>query len=116
MSQPRRWRRYLRGLWLSGLRLEESLMLTWDAEGAFVVDLSGKFPRFRIYAEAEKGHQDRMLPMTPDFAKWLLRTPEDPRHGLVFDMGDRAGRQRTGNNAGRIVSAIGKAAGVKVRS
>jgi hypothetical protein len=24
------WRRYLRGLWLSGLRLEESLALSWD--------------------------------------------------------------------------------------
>jgi hypothetical protein len=31
-------------------------------------------------------------------------------------MGDKPGKQRTGNNAGRIVSAIGEAAGVKVRT
>ena len=28
-----RWEHYLRGLWLSGLRLEESLRLTWDPDG-----------------------------------------------------------------------------------
>jgi hypothetical protein len=53
-----RWERYLRGLWLSGLRLEESLSLTWDGDGAFTVDLTGRYPRFRIYAEGEKGHKD----------------------------------------------------------
>jgi len=103
------WPRYLWGLWLSGLRLEESLRLTWD-DGALTVDLGGKYPRFRIYAEAEKGHKDRLLPMTPDFAEWLLQTPEDERTGFVFPMGG----QRSRSYVGRIVSAIGKAAGVVV--
>ncbi len=109
-----RWVRYLRGLWLSGLRLEESLALSWDGDAAFTVDLSGKYPRFRIYAEAEKGHKDRLLPMTPDFAGWLLRTPQSDRAGFVFDLGIKPGRQRTPNNAGRVVSQIGEKAGVKV--
>jgi integrase len=92
-ADAERWRRYLWGLWLSGLRLEESLALTWDPDGAFRIDLSGRFPRFRIYAEAEKGHRDRLLPMTPDFAKWLLATPEDRRNGPVFNMANKPGRQ-----------------------
>ena len=111
-----RWERYLRGLWLSGLRLEESLVLTWDGDGAFTVDLSGKYPRFRIYAEAEKGHKNRLLPMTPDFAQWLLQTPQSQRAGFVFDLGDKPGKQRYANYAGRIVSAIGEKAGVKVNA
>jgi hypothetical protein len=30
------------------------------------------------------GHQDRLLPMTPDFAEFLLNTPHKEREGLVF--------------------------------
>ncbi len=86
--------RYPRGLWLSGLRLEESLRLTWDGDGVFTVDLSGKYPRLRIYAEAKKGHQDRLLPMTPDFAEWLLATPQNERSGFVFHLGDNFNFQR----------------------
>lgn len=78
------WRHYLRGLWLSGLRLEESTVLSWDEDAPITMDLSGRRPRLRIYAEAEKGHQNRLLPMTPDFAKFLLQTPRVVRTGLVF--------------------------------
>ena len=111
-----RWEQYLRGLWLSGLRLEESLVLTWDGDSAIRVDLGGRFPRFRIYAEAEKGHKDRLLPMTPDFAEWLLRTPEADRYGPVFHLGDKPNRQRSAGRVGRVISEIGKAAGVKVKT
>ena len=80
------WKHYLRGLWLSGLRLEESTILSWDSDAPFAVDLSGRHPRFRIYAEAEKGRRDRLLPMTPDFAEFLLETPKDLRDGHVFKL------------------------------
>jgi len=106
------WRRYLRGLWLSGLRLEESLALSWDQDAAISVDLSSKFPRFRIYAEAEKGHKDRLLPMTPDFAGWLLNTPQAQRSGPVFPLCN--GKQVDSGTVGRVVSAIGEKAGVVV--
>jgi hypothetical protein len=37
------WKFYLRGLWCSGLRLEESLTLRWDfAPDSIVVDLGGR--------------------------------------------------------------------------
>ena len=53
------WVHYLTGLWLSGLRLEESLALSWDQDEPFLIDLSGKRPAFqRIYAEAQKARRD----------------------------------------------------------
>ena len=109
------WRRYLTGLWLSGLRLEESTLFSWDLDTPLSVDLSGRHPRFRILAEAEKGHQDRLLPMTPDFAQWLLQTPDRERVGPVFKLvGLQTGEQMTPKRIGRIVAAIGKKARVVV--
>ncbi len=109
------WRHYLQGLWLSGLRLEESLVFSWDDDSPFAADLSGRHPRFRIYAEAEKGHQDRFLPMAPDFAEFLLTTPDDQRTGPVFKLdGLQTGKPMTPKRIGRVVSAIGQKAGIVV--
>jgi hypothetical protein len=38
----------------------------------------------RINGDQEYGGQDRMLPITPDFAEFLLATPEAERMGRVF--------------------------------
>jgi len=86
-------------------------------DAAICVDLSGKRPRLRIYAEAEKGHQDRLLPMTPDFAEFLLRTHPEQRQGRVFQIQALAtGRPMSGKRVSRTVSAIGRAAQVLVNS
>jgi integrase len=77
------WQAYLTGMWLSGLRASEGVSLSWD-NGDFVVDLTGRHPRFRIFAEGQKAHRDEYCPMTPDFAEFLLATPEDVRRGRVF--------------------------------
>ena len=109
------WTRYLTGLWLSGLRLEESTILSWDDDAPFAIDLSGRHPRFRIYAEAEKGRQDRYLPMTPDFAQLIEQTPKADREGLVFKLaGAGADAGMSLKRICRVVSAIGKKAGVIV--
>lgn len=34
------WVHYLAGLWLSGLRLEESLALSWEQDAPFYADLT----------------------------------------------------------------------------
>ncbi|MEX2119904.1 MAG: site-specific integrase, partial [Pirellulales bacterium] len=108
------WKHYLNGLWLSGLRLGESLLLAWD-DGKLAVDLTGKHPRLRIEAEGEKGHKDRLLPMTPDFAEWLLSTPEHDRVGLVFKLpGLLTGKTISQKRVSRIISTIGEKAGVVV--
>ena len=115
-DDARVWVYYLKGLWLSGLRLEESTVLSWDEDAPITVDLSGRRPRLRIYAEAEKGHQDRLLPMTPDFAQFLLQTPRAARAGLVFNLvGYYAKGQMTPPRIGRIISEIGRRAGVVVK-
>jgi integrase len=109
------WIRYLRGLWLSGLRLEESQRLSWDEEAPFYADLRGKRPAFRIYAEAQKSGRDEILPMTPDFAHLLTATPEAERVGPVFNLMDqRHGRRLEPHRVGEIVVKIGKKAGVVV--
>jgi integrase len=109
------WKYHLNGLWLSGLRLDESLRLSWETDASFAIDLTGRHPRFRIYAEAEKGRQDRLLPMTPDFAEYLLRTPQSQRQGHVFKLkGIRTGEQMTSARAGRVISEIGELTNVLV--
>ena len=109
------WTHYLTGLWLSGLRLEESLAFSWDQDEPFMVDLSTRRPAFRIYAEAQKAQRDEILPMTPDFAQWLLQTPEAERHGRVFKLnGLQTGKPITTKRICRLISKIGKKAGVVV--
>ena len=88
------WIWFLRGLWWSGLRLEEALNLWWDADDGLSVDLSGRRPMLRIPAEHEKGNQDRLLPMAPEFAEMLLTIPQDERDGRVFELAIHAQGQR----------------------
>ena len=110
------WTLYLNGLWLSGLRRQESLILSWDEHASFAVDTTGLFPRFRIRGQAQKSRKSQYLPMTPDFAEWLLKAyPESERTGLVFNPCGVAGARLTGSEAGRYISSIGKAAGVEVK-
>ena len=91
---PQAWKDFLTGLWLSGLRLDEGCNLSWDEEAPFMVDLSGKRPVFRIMAAAQKARRDELLPMTPDFADWLLKTfPEAERVGKVFKLTTTPRRQ-----------------------
>jgi integrase len=109
---------YLRGLWWSGLRLCESLALEWTGTtpGALVVDFTGRRPMLRIPAESEKGGQDRLLPMAPEFAEFLQETPGAERHGRVFRLAGRrwpAGRMQ-GDWVSRVVCRIGRKARVVV--
>jgi len=109
------WKFYLRGLWASGLRLEESLTLRWDeSSGAVVVELGGRRPMLRIPAEAEKGNTHRLLPVTPEFAELLAMVPETERHGRVFKLLTNRGQvvRASRHAVGPRVAAIGEAAGV----
>jgi len=113
------WRHYLLGLWYSGLRLSESLELWWDRDDRLCVDLSEEYPMLRIPAECEKGNQDRLLPMAPEFAEFLLAAPEAKRTGRVFNplpLGPPRGERLCDYRVCEMVARIGKAAGVKVAS
>jgi integrase len=65
----------------------------------------------------EKGHSDRLLPIAPEFAVFLARTPEAERTGAVFKLPRRRGDGDTLSevSAGRTLAKIGEKAGVKVR-
>ena len=105
--------RYLRGLWLSGLRLCESLRLSWDRDSPFAVDPAGKRPVFRIEARAQKARRWEVMPMVPEFAALPDETPLEQRHGLVFLLqSSTTGRPLTPHSVGVIVSDIGKKAEV----
>ena len=115
------WQHYLRGLWTSGLRLTESLELYWDREDKLHPILPKPdhgLPVLRILAELEKGHADRLLPIAPEFAMLLIETPEPARTGPVFTLPKRKFRkvEARADWVGRIVSKIGKKAGVIVRT
>jgi len=110
------WRHLIVGLWWSGLRLGEALELWWDRDDKVVVDLTGGRPILRIPAELEKGHRDRLLPVAPEFAEFLLKTPPGERTGRVFR--PQAQRNRgvrlTPNRVIKIISMIGEEAKVVV--
>jgi integrase len=110
-----KWRRFLRGLWLSGLRLGEALQLSWDADAAIAVHLGGRYPMLRIWGEAQKSKRDALLPIAPEFAELLLATPEASRRGLVFGIeGLRRGQPLDTQRASRTIAKIGEAALVVV--
>jgi integrase len=112
-----KWTRYLRGLWLSGLRLRESLEFWWDREDRMhpVFPRHGR-PMLRVIAEYEKSNTDRLLPITPDFAEFLYSTPEEERQGPVFRLpGMRKGSLEIRSEwVGKIITKIGRKALVRV--
>ena len=110
------WEHYLRGLWLSGLRLTESLEVYWNRPDRLCIDLTGRRPRLAIPAELEKGNRDRLLPITPDFAEFLLATDPADRRGPVFRPLMPSGNRANSDRAGRMVCLLGELAGVKVHT
>jgi integrase len=110
-SDPEPWRELLQGLWLSGLRLGEALQLSWDEESSLSVDYSGEYVVLRIAAEAEKGFRDRVLPVAPEFAEWLLATPTAARRGKVLAIAKRSIKL---HGVSRTICSIGETACVLV--
>ena len=114
------WQHLCEGLWLSGLRREEAMVLHWTDDTQIMVDLSGRYPMLRIPADKQKSRQFELLPITPDFAEFLLRTPTEERTGWVFrpwtpHRGTKQGRHRpAAEHVGKVLSRIGKTAGIKV--
>jgi integrase len=119
------WRYYLEGLWWSGLRLRESLALSWEPRVAVSVDLSGKYPMLRIRGDSQKSGRDQLYPVAPEFGEMLLAVPEGERRGRVFKLlgavNPNGGPASMGpvtdpDYVSHVVSRIGEAAGVKVDS
>jgi integrase len=105
------WREYLRALWANGLRLRESLAVYWDrSDDRLCVDLSGAFPMLQIPAELQKNNTETLWPIAPEWGDMLLAVPAAERHGPVFPVQASIDP----GSVGRIVSKIGKKAGIVV--
>lgn len=115
-SRSQSWQHFLEGLWWSGLRLGEALELYWDRDDKLTINYSQERPVLYIPAELEKGNQDRFIPVAPEFAGFLDRTPQDQRAGRVFNpLPYRAtAKQSLLNQVSKIISQIGKKANVVV--
>lgn len=109
------WRFFLRGLYRSGMRLGEGLVLSWDdQETIHIRNIDAKHPEMIFWAETEKGKEDRAYPLTPDFAKLLRRVPPDKRTGKVFRPRTRRGPVYRVDTASKIIARIGRRANVVV--
>ena len=109
------WCNYLKGLWLSGLRLRESLELYWDRTDKLHIDLTQEYPMLRINGQYEKGKKDRLLPIVPEFASFLLETPCHERSGLVFKLTSKITKEQLKpDEVSKVCSKIGKRANILV--
>ena len=104
------WKHYLRSLWNNGLRLREFLSVYYRADDRLCVDLSGAFPMLRIPAELQKNNSETLWPIAPEWGDMLLAVPAADRHGPVFPVQASIDP----GSVGRIVSKIGKKAGIVV--
>lgn len=112
------WKYLLRGLWESGLRLTEAMMVSWDSDDAItpIFPKSG-LPVLHIPAKLQKNRKAQDVPTTPAFASLLMETGEEERTGWVFNPGARRGQRRlTPEQVGRTISLIGKAACIVVNA
>lgn len=108
------WQFLLRGLWWSGLRLSEAMLLHWTDDSDITVDMKPKRPLFVIQAHAEKAGKDRLLPMAPEFAEQLQAVPVRQRKGFVFKPLSRHGERPLTDWVGKVISNIGESAKVVV--
>lgn len=109
------WRHLLKGLWLSGLRLDEALNLTWDDPTRLHIILDRKFPLLGLTMDYQKNFRDQISPLTKDFCRFLLRTPKPERKGFVFrPTGSRTQRASGLNYVSKRICEIGERAGIVV--
>ena len=107
------WQRYLRGLWVSGFRIGESLNLSWDEGAGIVVDILGRNPVAHIQASSQKSHRTETIPLAPEFGELLADVEPEARFGFVFNPVTSTGKRASLSSAIRTVGDIGRRANVK---
>jgi len=106
------WQHLLYGLWWSGLRISEAVLLTWDDDRKPSMDFSGELPMLWIPAEHQKNGTDQLCPMAPEFAKFLESTQD--RTGYVFNpLSPKVEHRPALSTIKRRISDIGERARVK---
>ena len=117
------WKQVLKGLWTSALRLDELMHLSWDKAGTIrPVWGKGPFPILEIPAAMQKNDTEENIPLLPWFEALLLKTPQEQRHGWVFNpeslqlkAGRKVRHQRPDAQwVGKVLARIGKEANIEV--
>lgn len=117
------WRRVLRGLWESALRLDELMHVSWDKPGTIRPAWKyGKLPILDIPAAMQKNDTEESIPLMPWFEDVLLETPEDMRKGWIFNpeslqlkIGRKVAERRPDSEwVGKVIARIGSEAGIEV--
>lgn len=111
----REWRRLLELLWLSGLRLEEAVALSWDSPPVQVLLDADPYPHIIFHADGQKSNEDEACPIPPDLAAWLQKVKRPWRKGPVINLIGERGKL-TPEAIGREVTRIGEAAGIVVNA
>ena len=80
------WRHVLRGIWESGLRIDELMHVAWDDASAIrPVWQKGRLPVLAIPHHQQKNATEESIPLLPGFEALLLETPEPDRRGWAFN-------------------------------
>lgn len=115
------WVHTLRGLWESALRLDELMHVSWNNPSMIQpVWQPGKLPVLQIPHALQKNATEEEIPLLPGFEALVLETPTDQRAGWVFRPISRMMNQSkreirpTAAWVGRVISRIGKKAGIVV--
>ncbi len=86
------WHFYLDGLYRTGLRLAESLLLSWDGDGIRVVDIDSEAPAILFPSSLQKNRKNQIVPLMPDAVELLRTVPKHERKGFVFNPRSMIGR------------------------
>jgi len=109
------WSRLMRGLNLSGLRLEESTNLWWDRlDSICILNIDGRYPVLQIPAGYQKARRETTYSLAPDFVEFLRETPKQQRTGPVFLPLGKTRAVRSSNYIVRTISEAGAAAKIVV--
>ena len=107
------WEWFLRGLYWSGFRIGEAMVLSWDKGSDIFVDMHSAMPVAIIRPEGQKNRKAETLPLAPEFGTLLKAVPEADRSGFVFKPLTGIGTRATRSYAIRAVSSFGEVAGIK---
>ena len=104
-------KRFILGLALSGLRLNELLNLSWESSSSRWLDAGGTYPVVRFTVRGQKKRRTSERAISRDF--WDLCCEANPdREGTVLLWPNGKGGQMSQRRASGILSAIGRHTGI----
>lgn len=109
------WQRFIELMWLSGLRVGEACRLSWDCPPLLVAIDAKPYPHMVLFGEGHKNAEDTTIPIPPDFAAWLRKTPPKKRTGKVAPiLGLSSDRQLIPKKVMKTIARIGRESGIVV--